>query len=100
MKFDLRFIITLVLIVLIIISFVFLILETLHFNSNADKLVITNVAGNVLKSKDLLAGQDAKIKTVGSLPNELTADTQYYRYGSLIIHVLTIISGAYLAYSN
>lgn len=100
MKFDLRFITTLVLIVLIIVSFIFIILETLHFNSNAGKLVIEKSSSAVSKSKDLGAGDNVVIKTVGSLPSELAADTQYYRYGSLIIHILTIISGAYLVYSN
>lgn len=102
MKFDLRFIITLVLIVLIIISFVFIILETLHYNSNAGKLAF-QTTGTTSADKnidDLQKDDEVKVKTVGPSPTKLVADTQYYRYGSLVIHVLVIISGAYLVYTN
>lgn len=97
-----------VLIVLIIISFIFLILETLHYNSNADKLTFTTIPSTSAgkppavdkKIDDMKVGDEVKVKTEGPSPTKLVADTQYYRYGSLIIHVLTIISGAYLIYTN
>lgn len=99
MKLNLRFIITLILIVLIIISLIFIILEILYFNSNADALQLEN-SGILKNKKDLSLGMKPEIKRIGPLPGELAADTQYYRYGSLIIHVLTIVSGAYLLYIN
>lgn len=104
MKFNLRFITTLILIVLIIISFVFIILETLYF-SNTKKLVIEDIptAGATAKEIDTLTaavGTTVKIKTPGTTADKLVSETQYYRYGSLLIHVLAMISGAYIVYSG
>lgn len=101
MKFDLRFITTLVLIVLIIVSFVFLILENLHFSNNAGKLAFQENTGNAdIEIDKLTATSVVKVKTLGPSPKKLVADTQYYRYGSLLIHVLALISGAYIVYSG
>lgn len=100
MKFDLRFITTLVLIVLIIVSFVFLILENLHFSSNAGKLVFEDSSNAVANIDKLAVNDTVKVKTLGPSPTKLVADTQYYRYGSLLIHVLALISGAYVVYSG
>lgn len=101
MKFDLRFITTLVLIVLIIVSFVFLILENLYFSSNAGKLVFEDNANNTVVQNDkLVANAIVKVKTLGPGPKQLVAETQYYRYGSLLIHVLALVSGAYIVYSG
>lgn len=102
MKFNLRFITTLVLVVLIIISFVFIILETLHFNSNAGKLAFTNTAATAadVELDQVKVGDTIKLKTLGPSPTKLVADTQYYRYGSLLIHALAMLSGAYIVYSG
>lgn len=100
MKFDLRFITTLVLIVLIIISFVFLILETLYFSGNTTLTFVDNGTG---AAKDISAAKIddvVKVKAAGPGPSKIVADTQYYRYGSLLIHVLALISGAYIVYSG
>lgn len=102
MKFNLRFITTLILIVLIIISFVFIVLETLYF-SNTKKLVIeenANTNAKVIDTSTAAAGAVVKIKTPGTAADKLVSDTQYYRYGSLLIHVLAMISGAYIVYSG
>lgn len=102
MKFNLRFIITLVLVILIIISFVFIILECLHFNSNAGKLTFVDSAATPkdIELDKVKVDDVIKVKTLGSSPKKLVADTQYYRYGSLIIHVLAMLSGAYIVYSG
>lgn len=101
MKFNLRFITTLVLVILIIISFVFIILESLHFNSNAGKLTfIDNTTSADIKIDQVAVDNVIKVKTLGPFPTKLVADTQYYRYGSLIIHVLALLSGAYIVYTG
>lgn len=101
MKFDLRFITTLVLIVLIIVSFVFLILENLYFSSNAGKLLFKDNASNADVANDKLEStSNVSVKTLGPGPKQLVAETQYYRYGSLLIHVLALVSGAYIVYSG
>lgn len=100
MKFDLRFITTLILIVLIVISFVFIILETLYFSNRKKIEVVDNATNTVVNLSKATANTVLKVKTAGDAPDKLVEDTQYYRYGSLLIHVLAMISGAYMVYSG
>lgn len=101
MKFNLRFITTLILIVLIIISFVFIVLETLYFSNRKKLEIIDNGStGLAIDTMTIAPSTPVKIKTPGPGPDKLVSDTQYYRYGSLLIHVLAMISGAYIVYSG
>lgn len=100
MKFDLRFITTLILIVLIVISFVLIVLETLYFSNRKKLEVVDNTSNAAVNLSTAAAGAVVKIKTAGDSPDKLVEDTQYYRYGSLLIHVLAMISGAYMVYSG
>lgn len=107
MKFNMRFIITLTLIVLIIISFVFIILESLYF-SNRTKYELETLATTganpvpaaAITFDKIAVGNDIKFKALGTSPDKLVNETQYYRYGSLLMHVLAMLSGAYVVYSG
>lgn len=96
-----KFIITLILIVLIVISFVFIILEMLYFSNRTKLEFVDNTStGAAVDISKAAVGTIVKVKTVGTLPDKLVEDTQYYRYGSLVIHVLAMISGVYIVYSG
>lgn len=98
MKLNWRFLTTLILIVTVIISFVLIILEVLSFNSSKDYVFTIGTADK--KLEELTAGQQATVKTLGMPKNKMLSDTQYYRYGSLIMHIFAILSAVYVAYST
>lgn len=102
MIFNLRFLITLILIVAIIISFVLIVLEVVNFNGTTE-FVFTAGSGATAKDKkldELKAADAVTLKVVGTTPNTLLSETQYYRYGSLVMHILAILSGVYVVYSG
>lgn len=100
MQFNLRFIITLILIVLIILSFVMIILEMLSFNSRALYELKDSTGAKVVKFKDIAVNDTIKVTKLGTPPEDLVSNTQYYRYSSLILHVLAALSGVYIIYTG
>lgn len=98
MKFNLRFLVTLILVVTIIISFVLIVLEAMSFSGKKDFLfTVVNVDTKLEKLK---VTDVATVKEIGTATNTLLSDTQYYRYGSLALHVIAVLSCVYLAYSG
>lgn len=91
-----------VLIIAIIISFVLIVLEVMNFNGKTD-FVFTSGSGSTAKDKklhELTLSEAITLKTKGTTPDTLLSDTQYYRYGSLVMHILAILSGVYIVYSG
>lgn len=70
----------------------------MHF-SGKNNFVFT-VANTDKKLEELKANDAATVKTVGTSTNTLLSDTQYFRYGSLAMHVLAVLSCVYLAYTG
>lgn len=98
MKLNLRFLVTLILIVAIVISFVLIVLEVMSLNNKKD--FVFTVLNSDTKLEKLKVNDAAAVKEVGTATNTLLSDTQYYRYGSLAMHILAVLSGVYVVYSG
>lgn len=74
----------------------------MNFNGKTD-FVFTSGTGPGAKDKklhELTLNEAITLKTKGTTPDKLLSDTQYYRYGSLVMHILAILSGVYIVYSG
>lgn len=98
MAFNIRFIIALVLIVLLILSFVLIIIEIYSFNNiKAYKLTKANVD---VAFSDIGVNDTIKFEELGDSPNAIVSSTQHYRNLSVFIHILAMGTGVYLVYSS
>lgn len=98
MNFNMRFIIALILIVLLLISFVLIVVEIYTFN-NRTPFKFTKGAVTV-EFKDINKDEELKFAEIGTRPDELVSSTQHYRNLSVFIHIVAMISGVYLIYSS
>ena len=96
MKFNLRFVVSLILIVLIIISFVLITLEILSLNGR--KPFEFKEGSDVKDFKDFALNATYSVTKIGTSPDDLVSNTNYYRYSSLLVHVLSLVSAAYIVY--
>lgn len=98
MIFNLKFFIILTIILLIVLSFVLNILQSLTI-TNITEFVFTKGA-NTVKVTELKPNDAVTVTTLGTTPHKISSDTAYYRYSSLALHVITMLSGMYLLYAN
>lgn len=96
MNINTRIIVTSLLLLFIIISFALIIAEVMAYSSVTDISLEESTSNTATPLKDTEATKSYKIKAKGTLPTDLKKNTMYYRYGSLIFHVLAIMSSIYL----